>query len=53
MGQVPELWKKYSYPSVKPLGSYMTDFFRRLKYFHMWIDSGIPARHWISGFFFT
>ncbi|CAD8170768.1 unnamed protein product [Paramecium pentaurelia] len=53
IGAVPEQWKKYSYPSLKPLASYLQDFFRRIRYFQNWLDKQIPYVHWISGFFFT
>jgi len=51
--QVPGLWKSVSYPSLKPLGSYVEDLVKRLNFFNEWIANGIPHTYWVSGFYFT
>lgn len=47
------MWEKRSYPSLKPLGSYILDLAERLAFIQKWIDEGQPANTWISGLFFT
>jgi len=51
--QVPELWHKRAYPSLKPLASWVLDFIERLNFMQKWIDEGAPPNFWISGFYFT
>lgn len=52
-GKIPEIWKKVSYPSLKPLANYILDLVDRLEMLKVWYMEGKPIKFWISGFYFT
>lgn len=51
--RIPATFAKVSYPSLKPLASYIVDLVERLSEINNWINSGKPPNFWLSGFFFT
>lgn len=53
MGKIPELWKPWSYPSLKPVGSYIKDLKERMGFFATWVEEGKPINYWLPGFHFT
>lgn len=52
-GLVPSMWMDASYPSLKPLASYVLDLMQRLDFMDKWLNGASPPAYWISGFFFT
>ena len=50
--RVPGNWINVSYPSLKPLSSYMTDLTDRMTFMRQWALHGHPACFWLAGFFF-
>jgi len=50
--RVPPEWEAAAYPSLKPLGSWVSDLVKRLAAVKHWLLHGPPAAFWISGFFF-
>ncbi|KAJ7549209.1 hypothetical protein O6H91_07G045600 [Diphasiastrum complanatum] len=52
-GKIPAMWAAKSYPSKKPLASYISDLIERVSFFQSWVTDGPPTVYWLSGFFFT
>lgn len=53
INQVPAIWNKKSYPSLKSLSSYFDDLLQRIEMFRKWAYEGAPNMFWVPGLFFT
>ena len=51
--QLPPLWEKVSYPSLKPLASYIAELLERLAFFQSWVDDAPPTIFQMPHFFFV
>lgn len=51
--RIPKEWIKFSYPSLKPIGSYIQGFVDRLSWLQHWYETSKPTTFWLPGFFFT
>jgi dynein heavy chain len=50
--QVPALWERVAYPSLKPLASWILDLIERVAFMNDWLKNGNPNCYWLSGLFF-
>jgi dynein heavy chain, axonemal len=47
--QVPALWARAAYPSLKPLASWVRDFTARMQALQEWLTDGEPLCFWLPG----
>lgn len=53
-GYVPDAWLEISYPTMKPLASYIRDLALRIETLQQWVtEQKPPTVFWLAGFFFT
>ena len=50
--QLPSIWEKVSFASLKTLGSWVTDLIFRVKFMRLWLTKGQPAAFPLPVFFF-
>jgi dynein heavy chain len=50
--KVPPVWEEAGYPCLKPLPSWIEDFFNRIEFMNRWLCDGPQKSYWLSGFFF-
>lgn len=51
--KTPASWIKKSYPTKKPIMSWIIDLQNRIEFFKNWEANGTPEKFWFSAFFFT
>ena len=51
LNQVPVVWEKKAYPSMKPLSSWYEDLIQRVNFIRHGVSEK-PKLYWISAFFF-
>eukprot|EP00933_Yihiella_yeosuensis_P043885 TRINITY_DN38909_c0_g1_i1.p1 TRINITY_DN38909_c0_g1~~TRINITY_DN38909_c0_g1_i1.p1 ORF type:complete len:1392 (-),score=349.09 TRINITY_DN38909_c0_g1_i1:292-4071(-) len=50
---LPPIWgEPVSYPCLKPLNSWVSDFEERIAFMTNWLKEGMPASFWVSCFYF-
>ncbi|CAG9319005.1 unnamed protein product [Blepharisma stoltei] len=52
IGKVPDSWKQISYPTIKPLASFVDNLAERVNFIESWIENGTPEVFWFPGFFY-
>ena len=50
--RAPAGWEKAGYPCLKPLASWVEDYFERLDFFNAWLTKGPRQTYWLPSFFF-
>ena len=50
--RVPPQWENAGYPCLKPLNTWIEDYFERIDFMSKWLTEGPRPSYWISGFFF-
>ena len=49
--QVPRTWFKYSYPTFKSLGLFLTNLKEKVTFIREWLNDKHPTNFWLPGFF--